>query len=184
MNIDNSARLSYQLIDKTDSEFLFQLDQNPEVMRYINGGNMPTRQDISEVFIPRHNAYKNVEKGWGLWKITVIATQAEIGWILVRPMNFFSNQPIWHDIELGWRFLQSTWGKGYASEAALHIQRALAKLPENKAFSAIAMRGNDGSVAVMKKIGMRYIKSYIHSDAQLGDLDVVLYQMKSTYMHK
>jgi RimJ/RimL family protein N-acetyltransferase len=184
MNIDNSARLSYQLIDKKDNEFLFQLDQNPEVMRYINGGNMSTRKYISEIFIPRHNAYKNVKKGWGLWKVTVIATQAEIGWILVRPMGFFSQQPIWHDIELGWRFLQSTWGEGYASEAAIHLQQALAKLPENKAFSAIAMRGNSGSVAVMKKIGMRYIKSYIHSDAQLGDLDIVLYHMKSIYMHK
>ncbi|MBA6297100.1 GNAT family N-acetyltransferase [Colwellia sp. MB02u-9] len=180
MNIDNSARLSYQLIDKTDSEFLFQLDQNPEVMRYINGGHISTRKDISEVFIPRHNAYKNVEKGWGLWKVTVIATQAEIGWILVRPMDFFSDQPIWHDIELGWRFLQSTWGKGYASEAAIHLQQLLAKQPENKSFSAIAVKDNFGSIAVMKKLGMEYIKSYIHYDAQLGDLDVVLYRMEST----
>ncbi|MBA6288820.1 GNAT family N-acetyltransferase [Colwellia sp. MB3u-4] len=180
MNIDNSARLSYQLIDKTDSEFLFQLDQNPEVMRYINSGNMTTRKDISEVFIPRHNAYKNVEKGWGLWKVTLIATQAEIGWILVRPMDFFSDQPIWHDIELGWRFLQSTWGKGYASEAAIHLQQLLVKQPENKSFSAIAVKDNLGSIAVMKKLGMEYIKTYIHSDSQLGDLDVVLYRMEST----
>lgn len=184
MNIDNSARLSYQLIDKTDSEFLFQLDQNPEVMRYINGGDMPTRKDISEVFIPRHNAYKNVEKGWGLWKVTVIATQAEIGWILVRPMDFFSDQPIWHDIELGWRFLQSTWGKGYASEAAIHIKQLLAKQPENKSFSAIAVKDNFGSIAIMKKLGMAYIKAYIHSDSQLGDLDVVLYRIENNPARK
>jgi RimJ/RimL family protein N-acetyltransferase len=180
MNIDNSARLSYQLIDKTDSEFLFQLDQNPEVMRYINSGHMPTRKDISEVFIPRHNAYKNVEKGWGLWKVTVIATQTEIGWILVRPMDFFSDQPIWHDIELGWRFLQSTWGKGYASEAAIHLQQLLAKQPENKSFSAITVKDNFGSIAVMKKLGMEYIKTYSHSDSPLSDLDVVLYSIENT----
>ena len=179
MNIDNSARLSYQLIDKTDSEFLFQLDQNPEVMRYINGGNMPTRKNISEVFIPRHNAYKNVEKGWGLWKVTVIATQAEIGWILVRPMDFFSDQPTWHDIELGWRFLQSTWGKGYASEAAIHLQQLLAQQPENKSFSAIAAKDNLGSIAVMKKLGMKYIKTYSHTNSALGDEDVVLYRIEN-----
>jgi RimJ/RimL family protein N-acetyltransferase len=184
MNIDNSARLSYQLIDKTDSEFLFQLDQNPEVMRYINGGDMPTRKDISEVFIPRHNAYKNVEKGWGLWKVTLIATQAKIGWILVRPMDFFSDQPIWHDIELGWRFLQSTWGKGYASEAAIHLQQLLAKQPENKSFSAIAVKDNLGSIAVMKKLGMEYIKSYIHTDSPLGDVDVVLYRIENNQARK
>ena len=69
MNIENSSRLSYQLIDETDSEFLFQLDQNPDVMRYINGGVLTTREDIKDLFIPRLNAYKNVDKGWGLWKV-------------------------------------------------------------------------------------------------------------------
>jgi RimJ/RimL family protein N-acetyltransferase len=111
--------------------------------------------------------------------VTVITTQQEIGWILVRPMDFFSDNPIWHDIELGWRFFQSTWGKGYASEAAIQIQQALAKQPENKVFSAVAMHGNNGSVGVMKKMGMEYIKSYTHSDSQLGDLDVVLYRMEN-----
>ena len=180
MNIDNSARLSYQLIDKTDSEFLFQLDQNPEVMRYINGGNITTRKNINEVFIPRHNAYKNLVKGWGLWKVSVIATQADIGWILVRPMDFFSKQPIWHDIELGWRFLQSSWGKGYASEAAIHLQQVLAKQPENKSFSAIALKDNIGSIAVMKRLGLKYIKTYLHCDSQLGDLTVVLYRKENS----
>ena len=108
VNIENSARLSYQLIDESDSEFLFQLDQNPEVMRYINGGVMTTREEIKNKFIPRLNAYKNADKGWGLWKVTIAENQQDIGWILVRPMDFFSEQPIWHDIELGWRFIQSS----------------------------------------------------------------------------
>ena len=180
MNIENSTRLNYQLIDETDSEFLFQLDQSPDVMRYINGGTMTTREDISQRFIPRLNAFTNTEKGWGLWKVTITETQQDIGWILVRPMDFFSEKPIWHDIELGWRFMQSTWGKGYASEAAIHIHQALAKQPENKVFSAVAMHDNAGSIAVMKKMGMEFIKSYTHSDSQLGDLDVVLYIMENS----
>lgn len=179
MNITSSNRLNYMLIDESDSEFLYQLDQDPEVMRYINGGVKTTREDIVNKFIPRHNAYKNLDKGWGLWKVTITETKESIGWILVRPMDFFSDNPIWHDIELGWRFLQSTWGKGYASEAAIHIQQALAKQPENKVFSAIAMHNNAGSIAVMKKMGMEYVKSYTHSDSQLGDLDVVLYSMEN-----
>lgn len=177
VKISNSARLSYQLIDEGDNEFLFQLDQNPEVMRYINGGNPTTREDLRALSIPRVNAYKDANKGWGLWKVSTLDSQAEIGWILVRPMNFFSDSPIWHDLELGWRFLQSTWGKGYASEAAIQIQQSFAKQVQYKSFSAIAVKDNLGSIAVMKKMGMDYIKSYIHSDSQLGDLDVVLYRM-------
>ncbi len=180
MYIEDSARLSYQLLDESDSEFLFQLDQDPDVMRYINGGNITSREDIKYKSIPRLNAYRNPDKGWGLWKVTIIDSQQEIGWVLVRPMDFFSDNPQWHDIELGWRFFQSTWGKGYATEAAIQVQKALAKQPENKVFSAVAMQGNDGSVAVMKKMGMEYSKSYTHCDSQLGDLDVVLYSMKNS----
>ena len=68
MNITSSKRLSYKLIDQCDSEFLYQLDQNPEVMRYINGGVKTTREDIVNKFMPRHNAYKNPNKGWGFGK--------------------------------------------------------------------------------------------------------------------
>ena len=62
MNITSSNRLNYKLIDESDSEFLYLLDQDPEVMRYINGGNMTSREDIKNKFIPRHNAYKNADK--------------------------------------------------------------------------------------------------------------------------
>lgn len=184
MDIKNSARLSYQPVDKNGHEFLFQLDQDPEVMRFINGGEMTSKEDIINLSIPRLYKYKNTEKGWGLWKVTVLATQQEIGWILVRPMDFFSAEPIWHDIELGWRFMRSTWGKGYATEAAIHIQQALAKRSENKVFSAVAMPENTGSIAVMKKMGMEYIKTYIHKDSQLGDTAAVLYRMQNISAQK
>jgi len=175
-----SARLSYQLIDESDSEFLFQLDQDPDVMRYINGGVTTTREDIIDKFIPRLNAYKNAEKGLGLWKVSITETHQAIGWVLARPMEFFSDNPSWHDIELGWRFMQSSWGKGYASEAAKQVQQTLAKQSGNKFFSATALQDNAGSIAVMKKIGMQYVKSYIHSDSQLGDIAAVLYSMENT----
>lgn len=179
MKIANSSRLSFKLIDENDIEFLFMLDQDPEVMRYINGGEMTSRENIKNKFIPRLNDYKNIKKGWGLWKVTITQSQQEIGWVLVRPMDFFSDSPIWDDIELGWRFSRSSWGKGYGTEAAIAIRDALAKHPENKRFSAIAMQDNIGSIGIMKKLNMDYIKTYTHSDSQLGDLDVVLYRAEN-----
>ena len=46
MKINNSARLSYALITEDDAELLYQLDQDPEVMRYINGGKISSMTDI------------------------------------------------------------------------------------------------------------------------------------------
>ncbi len=180
MEISNSSRLTYQFIGEDDNAFLFQLDQDPAVMRFINGGKPTSKEDITSKFMPRLYAYRNADKGWGLWKVTVQDTQQEIGWILARPMEFFSDSPLYDDVELGWRFVQSSWGKGYATEAAKHVKNTLSTLPQNKHFSAIAVKENYGSIRVMKNLGMSYIKTYLHSDSQLGELEVVLYSMENS----
>jgi len=176
MIIIPSARLSYKLMTKDDGELLFQLDQDPEVMRFINGGKPSSMDEINAIFIPRMESYFNEQKGWGLWQINVSSSNEYIGWILVRPMNFFSDSPELANLELGWRFFQASWGNGYASEAALHIKDALAKDNDLKSFSAIAVEDNIGSIAVMKKIGMSYVKSYLHKDP-LFESQVVYYQI-------
>ncbi|MFT2092852.1 GNAT family N-acetyltransferase [Paraglaciecola sp. 2405UD69-4] len=178
MNITASNRLSYKLMTKEDSNLLFQLDQNPQVMRFINGGKPSSMKTITEVFIPRMESYRDEQKGWGLWQVNISATNEFIGWILVRPMNFFSDTPEFKNLELGWRFLQSSWGKGYATEAALHIKHALSKNSEIECFSAIADEDNVGSISVMKKIGMSYIKTYLHKDP-LFECHVAYYQVKN-----
>jgi|GEM_PF-6471142 len=53
MEIKNSKRLSYALMGSDDADLLFELDQDIEVMRYINGGEMTSMQDIHHVFLPR-----------------------------------------------------------------------------------------------------------------------------------
>jgi RimJ/RimL family protein N-acetyltransferase len=178
MNIISSARLSYKLMTKEDGELLFQLDQDPEVMRFITGGNPSSMEQINNILVPRMESYSNEQKGWGLWQVNISSSNEYIGWILVRPMNFFSDSPEFDNLELGWRFFQSSWGKGYASEAALHIKNTLAKNNDLKSFTAIAVENNLGSIAVMKKIGMSYVKSYLHKDP-LFESQVVYYQIEN-----
>jgi len=178
MIIIPSARLSYTLMTQADGELLFQLDQDPEVMLFLNGGKPSTMAEINEIFIPRMERYLNEQKGWGLWQVNISSNNEYIGWILVRPMHFFSEAPEFDNIELGWRFFQSSWGKGYASEAALHIKNTLAKNNVLKGFSAIAVKDNLASIAVMKKIGMSYVKTYLHKDP-LFESHVVYYQIRN-----
>ena len=58
MDIADSNRLCFRMITEKDVQLLFQLDQDPEVMRYINGGTATTMQAIEEVYLPRLNAYR------------------------------------------------------------------------------------------------------------------------------
>lgn len=173
MNINNSQRLSFRLMDKSDKHLLWQLDQNTEVMKFITGGKLSSMNTIEQVFIPRMEAYRNEEKGWGLWQVNRIEDDSYLGWILIRPMHFFSEHPEVNNLEIGWRFFQHTWGKGYATEAALQVMHALTNY---NTFSAIADENNHASINVMKKLGMKYIKTYHHKD-QLIDCQVAYYQI-------
>lgn len=176
MEIANSSRLKYRLMDSNDAAPLFQLDQDPQVMKFINGGKISTKETITTILIPRMESYRDPRQGWGLWHISISTTNEYIGWVLVRPMNFFSNNPEFDNLELGWRFYQSSWGKGYASEAAKHIKNHLAKNKKYKKFSAIADKNNLGSIGVMKNLDMSYIKTYFHKDP-LFETHVVYYQI-------
>jgi RimJ/RimL family protein N-acetyltransferase len=184
MVVKDSTRLSFRLMGKENAQDLWVLDQDPEVMRYLNGGKPTSMETINDVFIPRMEAYRNTTKGYGLWQVTDKKNQEYLGWILVRPMGFFTDKPDFTNIELGWRFFKKTWGKGYATEAAIAIKDAITH-PESdqktskiniQNISALAIEDNLGSIAVMKKIGMHFIKKFNHEDP-MGNLNAVHYQM-------
>lgn len=174
--VENTNRLTFELMDADrHQQDLFDLDQDEEVMRFINGGKKSTWEDIHERLKPRLKAYTNPEKGWGIWKVTEIDSGEYLGWVLVRPMHFFSDNPVFDEIELGWRFKQSSWGKGFGTEAAQAIADAIAVKPEVNAISAIADEDNYGSIGIMKKLGMEYVKTYVHQDP-LFEEEVVYYK--------
>ncbi|ALS33642.1 hypothetical protein PTRA_a2566 [Pseudoalteromonas translucida KMM 520] len=94
-------------------------------------------------------------------------------------MHFFSTAPDYSDIEIGWRFKQASWGHGYATEAATAICLEIAKQSEVNAISATAVKDNLGSIKIMEKLGMQFIKSYLECD-EYGDLPAVLYSKNLT----
>lgn len=175
MEIQNTKRLSFRLMDENDAALLFELDQDVEVMRYINGGIKTTMEEVKNSFIPRLNSFTEREKGWGLWQVNRLDSQQFIGWILVRPMHFFSDNPEYSNLELGWRFKQSSWGQGYATEAALAVKQVFITNPNVTQFSAIANPENRGSINIMRKIGMGFISNNKQNDPN-GKDEVVLYQ--------
>jgi RimJ/RimL family protein N-acetyltransferase len=175
--VDDSQRLQFRLLQADDAALLYELDQDPEVMKYINGGKPSSMADIESVMIPRMLRYRNPAKGWGLWQVCLRNGGQFIGWILVRPMEFFTDSPELDNLELGWRFKRNSWGKGYATEAAAHFVQVLSRSPDVKRLSAVALADNSGSISVMKKIGMEYVKTYVHRDP-LGDEEAVYYQRR------
>lgn len=175
MNIPRTARLNFKLMDENDSALLFDLDNDPQVMEYLTRGKTTTMSTIKDVFIPRMQAYRNPQQGWGLWQVNLNDNDSFIGWILIRPMRFFTAEPDFSDIEIGWRFKRTSWGKGYASEAAQAVADVITANVEIKALSATALKDNNGSIKVMEKLGLQFIEHYTYSD-EFGELPAVLYR--------
>ena len=176
LQISATARLQFSLLSEQDAQLLFEVDQDAEVMRYLNGGTLTSMQTIVEVFVPRMLQYRNPALGYGIWQVRRSEDNAYLGWVLIRPMGFNTAKPSSDDVEIGWRFKREFWGQGYASEAAKAVADAVLANNNNVQFlSAIAMPDNAGSMGVMRKLGMQFIKRFVHRDA-LGDVDAVLYR--------
>lgn len=180
LTVPPSTRLSYALLSDKDEALLFEVDQDEEVMRYLNGGTRTSMQTIREVMLPRMALYHNPALGYGIWQVRRQSDNSYLGWVLIRPMGFNTATPSTDDVEIGWRFKRAHWGQGYATEAAQAVAKAvLAANSQVRYLSATAMVENAGSIGVMRKLGMQFIKRYLHQDA-LGEVDAVLYQVALT----
>ncbi|WP_394131722.1 GNAT family N-acetyltransferase [Shewanella maritima] len=177
--------LIIQLMRLDEADLLFELDQDPEVMKYINGGKPSSRHDIEQRMLPRISRFLNPDKGWGFWKVTAKASDdlpanlhnQFLGWVLIRPMGFFTEHANYQDIEVGWRFKQIAWGKGVATQSAKHLMQHITKNQTDiEKFSAIAVPDNMGSIAVMKRLGMDFIEQT--HDPETQTLTVVLYSVE------
>ncbi len=174
MKIPATDRLSFRFLTAEDSDLFYDLDQDPEVMKFINGGIISTRQTIAEWYIPRLASYADQERGWGLWGVFLTEDDSYLGWILVRPMRFFTDDRDDSDLEVGWRFFRSAWGYGYATEAAKAVMNQLESESACTRFTAHAKKENTASINVMQKLGMTFVSEEIEPEA-FGDKICVVY---------
>ncbi|WP_249364614.1 GNAT family N-acetyltransferase [Pseudoalteromonas rubra] len=175
MIIAPSTRLKYRLMTQQDGDLLIELDSDPAVMRYITNGQPTTRAQIEQFYLPRLAKFTHPQQGWGLWHCSLLDDDTFLGWVLIRPMNFFEGDMDERDLEIGWRFKQAAWGKGYATEAAKHIAEHLAEQNKMDYLSAIALKDNLGSINIMQKLSMTFLKEGKHTGPD-GPVDVVYYR--------
>lgn len=174
--IPDSARLRYRLMDSRDASLWYELDQDPEVMRFLNDGKPTSWDEIERYFVPRIAGFTNPATGCGLWEVRLKDSGEYLGWILVRQYGFGTPYHETDNIELGWRLKRHCWGKGIATEAAGAIMQVLRQAPGLRAFCAVADPANVASTRVMRKLGMEYVDLRIHH-TPMRDFDVAYYEL-------
>jgi RimJ/RimL family protein N-acetyltransferase len=145
-----------------DEQALFELDNDPAVMRYINNGQPVERSEVTEM-LEHWLGYYERYAGYGFWaaidKAAVTSATEFLGWFHFRPgVGAGPLEP-----ELGYRLHTAAWGRGLATEGSQAlVDLGFQRLGVERVY-AETMAVNVASRRVMEKVGMSLTRTF-HAD--------------------
>ncbi len=158
-----TKRLVLRRFIEADVDRLVGLDSDPEVMRFLTGGTPTPRAVIESEILPRFLRYYQRFAGYGYWAAVEKTSGTFLGWFSLVPPE--DDRP--DDVELGYRLHRSAWGQGYATEGAhALIRQGFTELGVRRVH-ATTYQDNLASRRVMEKVGMRLVRSYRLTPADL-----------------
>jgi len=163
MYLIETDRLHLREFQIADAQRLFELNADPEVIRYTGD---PPFKNVEEAkhFVRNYDSYK--KHGFGRWAVLKKGSENLIGWCGLKRNEL-------NEIDLGYRFFKEEWGKGYATEASFAcLEYGFDRLNLNS-IMARGAKANGASIRVMKKLKMSFWKE----DTCKGIENSIYYQM-------
>lgn len=140
-----------------DAENAYLLNLDPEVLRYT-GDDPFSSVEEARTFLENYASYRTY--GFGRWAVILKETGEYLGWCGIK------YTPELDEFDIGYRFMQKYWGKGYATESAKAcIEYGFEKL-DIKTIVGRAMTGNINSINVLKKLGMVYLETRLEDGVE------------------
>ncbi len=151
-----TERLVLRRFTTADVNLLYDLDSDPEVMRFLTGGKSTPREVIQHDILPAFmRSYEHVA-GFGVWAAIEKASEKFVGWFSFRPKD--ETDP--GNVGLGYRLRKDAWGRGYATEGACAlIRKGFTELGVQRVF-ATTYQDNLASRRVMEKVGVTLVRTY------------------------
>lgn len=163
-SIITTPRLVLREFAMEDAPVLYELNSDPEVMKYTGDPPFASVEEAEE-FIRGYDHYRDY--GYGRWSVLLRETGEFIGWCGLK-FNELGQ------VDIGFRFFRKDWGKGYATESAratlaygfdeLNLEEIIGR----------AANANTASIRVLEKLGMEYWKQ----DTCKSIEDSAYYRMK------
>jgi ribosomal-protein-alanine N-acetyltransferase len=155
--IIETDRLLLREILPTDEMALFLLDRNPNVHRYLGNKPISTVQESKKHIDHIRNQY--IQNGIGRFAVVLKETDEVIGWSGIKFITEPENNHV-DFYEIGYRFIEEYWGKGYAYESAkAWVDYGFDQMKIKKIYAS-ANKENLGSIKILKKIGMIPISEF------------------------
>ncbi len=149
-------RLVLRRFTTDDVGHLVELDSDPEVMRFINGGKPTPLEVVEREILPKILAEYQRAPGFGRWAATHKASEEFLGWFSLRQHEDCGP----NEAELGYRLRRAAWGQGYATEGARAlIHMGFTELGLGRII-AQTMTVNQASRRVMEKVGLTYVRTF------------------------
>jgi RimJ/RimL family protein N-acetyltransferase len=158
-----TERMVLRRFTAADADHLFDLDSDPEVMRFLTGGRPTPREVIQNDILPAFlHSYEPVS-GLGVFAAIEKESGEFLGWFGFRPKD--AARP--NEVALGYRLRRAVWGQGYATEGARAlIRKGFTELGVQRVF-ATTYQDNLASRRVMEKAGLSLVRTYRMTAAEL-----------------
>ena len=152
----HTGRLTLLPFADAHLEWEVELDSDPEVMRYLSG-RASTREEVEAAHARRMAVARKVD-GLGFW--VGLVDNEFVGWWTLQPAHG-PDQPDDRGVaDLGYRLLRREWHKGLASAGALELVRYGFDDVGVERIIAQTMTVNAASRAVMKRVGLTYVRTF------------------------
>ncbi|OCA74864.1 GNAT family N-acetyltransferase [Chryseobacterium arthrosphaerae] len=156
-----TKRLILRELEDADFEQMFLMDSDPEVMKYIGVPPLTDINESKEVIRMIRKQYE--ENGVGRLAVVEKETGLVIGWsglkLLTKEVNGYQNV-----LELGYRFIPESWGKGYAMESGVaSLEYGFNEL-NAEAIYAYAHSEHDASNHILRKLGFQKTSEFEEPD--------------------
>lgn len=152
MAVLQTQQLTLRPCSPADRNDFIDLERDPEVMRFLNGGHTLDQEESdpdADFLMPRGTEPH-------VWTARRSGNEAFVGWFCLWP----ENEGL---AELGYRLRRMDWGKGLASEGALALVRWGFESAGYERIVGTTMAVNHASRRVMEKIGMKHVRT-VHGD--------------------
>ncbi|SMC75086.1 GNAT family N-acetyltransferase [Moheibacter sediminis] len=144
-NILQTPRLILREFHIDDAEYFFKLNSNPKVIQFTGDEAFKNIEEAKNFL----SNYKNYEQnGYGRWSVIDKKTNHFLGWC---GLNFNGNET-----DIGFRFFEEHWNKGYATESAKACLDFGFKILDLNEIVGRAMKENSASHKVLEKIGLSF----------------------------
>lgn len=157
-----TERLLLRELQPSDDAGMFELDSNPAVHRYLGNNPVTNIEQAREAIVYIRQQY--LENGIGRWAVILKETGEFIGWTGLKRNKNVNGHDIYYD--LGYRFIEKHWGKGYAYETAkAFVDFGFNEMKLEK-INAYADFDNFASRKVLEKAGMHFVNFFDEDGVQ------------------